>query len=227
MTRQIVCFAFGCLAASAAPAEPFTAEHLVRIDRVGAPAVSPAGDLVVYAVRHTDMEADTGRYDLWLSTIDGNAPRQLTTHDANDTSPAWSPDGRYILFLSSRGDSTQVWRLPVSGGEAQPVTDLPLDVGTFRLSPAGDRLVVSLSVYPDCHDLHCTADRVDDKQDDKVTAQRYDRLFMRHWDYWLDDRRSQLFALPLNDDGVAADGTPARLTRIDADVPSRVWGGAV
>jgi dipeptidyl aminopeptidase/acylaminoacyl peptidase len=224
MTRQIVCFAFACLAAAPALAEPFTAEHLVRIDRVGSPAVSPDGDLIVYAVRHTDMEADRGRYDLWLSTVDGDEPRRLTTHEANDTGPAWSPDGRYILFLSSRGESTQVWRLPVNGGEAQPVTDLPLDVGTFRVSPTGDQLVVSLSVYLECDDLQCTADREAAQDDDKVTAQRYDQLFMRHWDHWLDERRSQLFALPLDEDGVA-DGAPVRLSRVDADVPSRVWGG--
>ena len=90
MTRQIVCFVFACLAGSATLAEPFTAEHLVLIDRVGAPAVSPDGELIVYAVRHTDMEADKGRYDLWLSSIDGGEPRRLTTHEANDTSPAWS-----------------------------------------------------------------------------------------------------------------------------------------
>ena len=224
MTRIIICLALASLAATAAHADPFTADHLVRIDRVGAPAISPTGDLIVYAVRHTDMEADKGRYDLWLSTIDGDAPRRLTTHEANDTSPAWSPDGRYILFLSSRGGSSQVWRLPVDGGEAQPVTDLPLDVGTFRISPTGDTLVVSLSVYLDCDDLQCTADRAQAEADDKVTAQRYDQLFMRHWDHWLDDTRSQLFALPLNEDGVA-EGTPVRLSRLDADVPSRVWGG--
>ena len=225
MTRQFVCLTLCCLATSAALAEPFTAEHLVRIDRVGAPAVSPGGDLVVYAVRHTDMEADKGRYDLWLSSVAGDAPRRLTTHEANDTSPAWSPDGRYILFVSSRGGSSQVWRLPVNGGESQPVTDLPLDVGTFRMAPTGDQLIVSLSVYLDCDDLQCTADRVEAEADDKVTAQRYDRLFMRHWDHWLDERRSQLFAVPLNEDGVA-DGTPVRLSRVDADVPSRVWGGS-
>jgi acylaminoacyl-peptidase len=83
---------------------------------------------------------------------------------------------------------------------------------------------VSLSVYLDCDDLQCTADRAQAEADDKVTAQRYDQLFMRHWDHWLDDTRSQLFALPLNEDGVA-EGTPVRLSRLDADVPSRVWGG--
>jgi dipeptidyl aminopeptidase/acylaminoacyl peptidase len=63
-----------------AQAEPFTAEHLVRLDRVGSPAVSPAGDRVAYAVRKTDMDAGKGRYDLWLSELSGGAPRQLTTH---------------------------------------------------------------------------------------------------------------------------------------------------
>jgi dipeptidyl aminopeptidase/acylaminoacyl peptidase len=99
-----------------------------------------------------------------------------------------------------------------------------LDVGTFRVSPTGDRLVVSMSVYLDCDDLQCTADREAAKDDQKVTAQRHDQLFMRHWDHWLDERRSQLFALPLDEDDTAI-GTPVRLSRLDVDVPSRVWGG--
>jgi dipeptidyl aminopeptidase/acylaminoacyl peptidase len=224
MKSQIACLAVFVAASSAALAEPFSAEHLVRIDRVGAPVVSPTGDAVVFAVRHSDLEADTGRYDLWLSAVDGGEPRRLTTHEANDTSPAWSPDGRYVLFLSSRDETTQVWRLPTDGGEAQPVTELPLDVGTFRVSPTGKQLVVSLSVYPDCENLQCTVSRNAEKEGSKVTAQRYDQLFMRHWDYWLDERRSQLFAVSLDDDGMAH-GEPVRLSRIDADVPSRVWGG--
>ena len=223
--RHIACFtALLVLAAPVCIAEPFTAEHLVMIDRIGAPAVSPDGSTVVYAVRHTDLDADRGRYDLWISPVAGGDARRITTHEANDTSPAWSPDGRHILFLSNRGDATQVWRLPVAGGEAQPVTDLPLDVATFRVSPTGDQLVVSLSVFLDCDELACTAERTAAEQESKVTAQQYDQLFMRHWDHWLDERRSQLFLIALNDDGIA-DGTPVRVTLIDADVPSRVWGG--
>ena len=222
--RNFVCFCLLGIWTSVAAAEPFTAEHLVRIDRVGAPVVSPSGDKVVYAVRHADIEADKGRYDLWLSDIGGGDPIRLTTDEANDTSPAWSPDGRYVLFLSSRGGSSQVWRLPMRGGEAEPVTDLALDVGTFRMSPTGTHLVVSMSVYLDCKDLACTAERDEAVEDDLVTGVRYDQVFMRHWDHWLDDKHSQLFALPLDEDGKAS-GKPIRISRLDADVPSRVWGG--
>jgi len=224
MSRHIVYFAALCLAAPAAVSAPFTAEHLVRIDRVGAPVVSPAGDRLVYAVLHADIEADKGSQDLWLSDLDGGDAIRLTANEANDTSPAWSPNGRYVLFLSSRGESTQVWRIPMDGGEAQPVTSLPLDVESFRVSATGEHLVVSTSVFLDCEDLECTAERNADTEKSKVTGQRYDQLFMRHWDHWLDDKRSQLFAIALDENGSAGDSA-TRLTRLDADVPSRVWGG--
>jgi len=223
--RMTACFIIlFALTTSISHAEPFTADHLVMIDRIGAPAVSPDGRSVIYAVRHTDLEADRGRYDLWSSPLSGGGAVRLTTHSANDTSPAWSPDGQHILFLSNRGGNTQVWRLPAGGGEAQAVTDLPLDVSTFRISPTGDHLVVSMSVYLDCEDLACTEEKIAAKADSKVSAKHYDRLFMRHWDHWLDEIRSQLFSITLDEDGIAT-GTPMRLTMLDADVPSRIWGG--
>ena len=207
-------------------AEPFSAEHLVRLDRVGSPALSPDGMQVVYPVRETDMEADKGAYDLWLSPVAGGEARRLTRHEASDTSPAWSADGRFVYFLSKRGDVTQVWRIAMAGGEAAPVTELSLDVGTFRLSADGRRLVVSLRVYPDCTDLACTVDRDAAEKEAKTTGVAYDRLFMRHWDRWLDRKRSQMFALALDDAGHAS-GAPVALTdEVPAPVPSRTWGGA-
>ncbi|MEM9173190.1 MAG: S9 family peptidase [Pseudomonadota bacterium] len=223
--RLFVCVAFfASLLTPVSYAEPFTAEHLVQIPRVGSPVVSPDGKQVVYTVRQTDLEADKGRYDLWIRPVAGGDARQLTTHSANDTSAAWSPDGQSVLFLSKRGESTQVWRIAIDGGEAQAVTDLPLSVSTFRMSPTADRLVVSLSVFLDCEDLDCTLARQRSRKDDKVTATHYDQMFMRHWDHWLDETRSQLFSIALDEQGVAS-GEPARVSLIDADVPSRIWGG--
>ncbi|MEM1091838.1 MAG: S9 family peptidase [Pseudomonadota bacterium] len=209
-----------------AMAEPFSVEHLVRLKRVGAPQLSPDASHVVFALRSTDMDADRGRYDLWLARTDREETRQLTSHEASDTSPAWSKDGRHVYFLSSRSGSSQVWRIAVGGGEAQPVTDLALDVGTFRLAADDRKLVVSTEVYLDCETLACTVER--DKAADELptSGQAYDQLFMRHWDYWLSEKRSRLFAVSLSD-GVAADAEPVLLTgAVDADVPSRVWGGS-
>ncbi|MEE4296591.1 MAG: hypothetical protein V2J20_08260, partial [Wenzhouxiangella sp.] len=70
--RMTACFIIlFALTTSISHAEPFTADHLVMIDRIGAPAVSPDGRSVIYAVRHTDLEADRGRYDLWSSPLSG------------------------------------------------------------------------------------------------------------------------------------------------------------
>ena len=204
-------------------AEPFTADHLVRIDRVGAPVVSPDGAKAVHTLRTTDMDADKGRYDLWISDLDGGQPLRLTSHETNDTSPAWSNDGQRILFLSSRSGSSQIWTINVDGGEARQVTDLPLDIGTFKLSPTGDALVVSLSVYPDCQDLACTVSRNEAAEESKTSAQAYEQIFMRHWDHWLSPKQSRLFALSIKDGEVSSEAT--MVSRVNADVPSRVWGG--
>jgi len=208
-----------------AVAEPFTAEHLVRLDRVGAPCVSPDGSQVVYTLRKTDMEAGKGRYDLWLTTIDGKVTRQLTTHEANETDPAWSADGKHVYFLSARDETTQVWRLSLDDGTETQVTDLPSGVGTFRLTPDDTRIVVSADSYVDCDDLDCTSARNKALEESETTGVVYEQLFIRHWDHWLDTKRSRLFSVELND-GVAIGEKPVLVSgEIDADVPSRVWGG--
>ena len=227
MTRQtaISLFLINLFFAATAIAEPFTADHLVRLDRVGAPVVSPDGTKVVYTVRKTDMEANKGRVNLWWTEVSDGQTHRLTNGEANDTAPAWSPDGRYVYFLSSRDESSQVWRISLPGGELKQITQLPLEVGTFQLLASGDRLVVSLEVYLDCDDLACTRSRMDAQAENPATGVVYDQLFMRHWDHWLTARHAQLFAIALNEEGVAGN-EPILLTReIRADIPSRVWGG--
>ena len=223
--RFVFVLLLGCMSCQSANAEPFTAELLVRLDRVGAPAVSPDGSLVAYSVRKTDMDAAKGRYDLWISTTAGGQPQQLTRHESADSDPAWSADGKAVYFLSSRSGSSQVWRIAPDGGEAVQVTDLPIDVGTFRLTPDDSGLVVSLKVYNGCDVLACTVDKTKAVKDSPTSGQAYTRLFMRHWDHWLDGRLSRLFFVPLRI-GTASKGEPLILTgSVDANVPSNPWGG--
>ncbi|WP_409265408.1 prolyl oligopeptidase family serine peptidase [Massilia sp. BHUDP2] len=223
--------AAAALVATSASAAPrgFTVEDLVNMERVGSPAVSPDASRVVYTVRSTDMSKNRGHTELWmldLRTV-GAAPQRLTTHGSSSTEPEWSPSGDAIYFLSSRSGSSQVWRLPIVGGAAgEPVkvTDLPLDVESFRISPAGDRLAMSLSVFRDCADLACTKQRLDAKDKDKSSGKLYDRLFVRHWDTWKDGRNNVLFSAPLDSAGKAG-GVPVALSgSLDGDVPSKPFG---
>jgi len=209
-------------ASSPAAAErPFDARALWEMERISSPAVSPDGARVVFVVRATDFDANRGRTDLWIAGTDGAGLKRLTWDPASDHSPAWTPDGSAVLFLSTRSGSSQVWRLPVDGGEAAQVTDLPVDVGGFKASPDGSRLAVAVEVFPDCDTVKCTADRLAAIAERKDTARAYDRLFVRHWDAWKDGRRSHLVV-------VRADGAgePIDLQRgMDADAPTKPFGG--
>ena len=200
----------------------FSAHDLVRLDRVSDPRLSPDGRHVAYTLRSTDYDANKGVQQLWLLDLSSGGRRALTS-TASNYSPRWSADGRWLYFLSSRGGSAQVWRLSLDGGEAQTVTDLPLDVGAFALSPVGDRLAVGLEVFPDCVDLACSKQRFDALAARKNSGMLHEKLFIRHWDTWKNGARAQLFTLTLGADGKAA--TPVHVSRgIDGDVPTKPFG---
>ena len=204
-----------------------TPTDLNALARVSDPQISPDGRHVVFVQRETDFEANRGRSDLWLVDLtSANArPRRLTQHSTNDTHPRWSIDGNSIYFLSSRTGTAQIWRLPLYGGEAVQITDLPLDVTSFRFSREGDRIALSMDVFRDCPDLKCSRQRLDAAGKNQVSARSFDSLFVRHWDTWGNGTRSNLFVANLNPDGRASAPVNVSLA-LDADVPSRPFGGA-
>jgi dipeptidyl aminopeptidase/acylaminoacyl peptidase len=205
----VLCSQIGLLAEQLAG---FSVHDLVAMDRISDPQVSPDGRLVVFVRRQTDLEADRGRTDLWLVESGGAGLRRMTGHEAGDSNPRWAPDGRSLYFLSSRSGSSQVWRIAVDGGEAERVTDLPLDVGTLLVSPDGRHLALTLEVFPDCDSLTCTVERLDAVAAGKASGRIYERIFARHWDTWKDGRRSHLFVVAI-DEAAAIDLTPG----LDAD----------
>jgi dipeptidyl aminopeptidase/acylaminoacyl peptidase len=215
-------------AAPAAPAtrEPFTVEDLVRLKRVSDPQLSPDGLQVAFVERETDMDANKGRTSLWLLDLAAGTlqARRLTDALASDSSPRWSPDGRTLYFLSTRSGTTQVWRLAPPAGDAQRVSGYPLDVGALKVSPRGDRIAISMAVFPDCPTLECTRERLDARSKSKASGRLYERLFVRHWDSWSDGTRSHLFTAQLIPEGTS--GAPVDVSRgFDADVPGKPFGG--
>ena len=226
--RRVLTLALGVSLAGAAVAEPrgFTATDLVQLDRVGSPALSPDGKTVAYTLREADLVANKARTGLWRVPVAGGAPQRLTGTSSTDVEPQWSADGQWLYFLSTRSSSMQVWRLPMAGGEAQQVTDYPLDIGSYKLSPSGKALALSMDVFVGCDTLECTTAKLQKQPGDKTSGMVYDGVFMRHWDTWSDGRRSQLFYTPLDAYGQTAD-EPIRISGgLDGDVPSKPFGDA-
>jgi len=206
--------------AAAKETHPFGVRDLIAFDRISEPKASPDGRQVVFTVSALDWDANKRRSDLWLANTDGTDVRKLTQHEAADTSAVWAADGKAIYFLSSRSGSSQVWKIALDGGEPQPVTTLPLDVGSFALSRDGTKMALSMEVFPGTT-IAQTKTRLDDEAAKKASGKIYDGLFFRHWDSWADGRRSHLFVMPVTG-GDPVDVMPA----MDADAPSKPFGGA-
>jgi len=216
----ILCLVVQRFAQSASTPRPFTARDLHEFERLSDLRAAPDGRSVVFTVRRTDFDQNKGVNDLWLVNVDGSGSRRLTTHPSGSHHPRWAPDGRSLFFLSARSETSQVWRLPLDGGEAEQVTRLPLDVSAFAVSPDGRTLALSLEVFPSATPSE-THQQLEEQKKRKATGQTFDQLFFRHWDTWKDGRRAHLFAFPL------AGGEPIDLMRgLHADCPSKPFGGA-
>jgi dipeptidyl aminopeptidase/acylaminoacyl peptidase len=206
-------------ASRAVESHPFSVHDLLAMSRIADPQVSPDGRSVAFTVRVTDMEANKGRTSVWTADLASKTSRRLTSGEASDSSPRWAPDGKSLYFLSGRGGSSQVWLLPLAGGEPVRVTNEPLDVDAFELFPDGRSLLAAIAVLPGRTPAE-TKKALDEKAKAKSSGMLFDRLFARHWDAWTDGTRNHLFVVSLPG-GAARDLMPA----MDADAPSRPFGG--
>ncbi|MCU1294571.1 MAG: peptidase prolyl oligopeptidase active site domain protein [Bryobacterales bacterium] len=123
-------------------------DDLYRLKQVGDPQVSPDGKLVAYTVTVMDKESDKQITNIWMADWDGSGEFQLTYDNESASSPHWSPDGKYLAFMSSRPGKTkgaQVWILDRRGGEARQFTHLKDQTITqFEWSPDSTRLALVL-----------------------------------------------------------------------------------
>lgn len=200
-TLGSIVFASAVGAADPPARRPMTVEDLWSMQRVGGPALSPDGSLVAFTVSSFSMEENKGNPDLWLVPVDGTAPpRRLTTNDGPDGSARWSPDGRKLAFLSKRSDGpSQIYLLPIDGGEAERLTDLPMAVDDLRWFPDGEKIAFLASTWPDLNgDFTAVKARLDEREKDKVKAIATENRLYRYWDRWLTDGRfPHLYALDL------------------------------
>ena len=163
-----------------------TPEVMWKMGRAGSSSLSADGSRLLYTVTHYNMAENRGVTAVYVQEMASGAVHQLTDFASNNSSPAWSPDGSRIYFLSDRSGSSQVWVMDADGGNATLVTGkggsegIP-DVEGFGISPDGKHIWWVQGVQPAGVAIR-SSDRYKDM--DKSKARIYDDLMVRHWDYW-------------------------------------------
>jgi dipeptidyl aminopeptidase/acylaminoacyl peptidase len=203
--------------ARAAGKRPMALDDLFRFRRVADPQISPDGKTVVYVVTSVELAGNRTSSNLWLASADGSSRRQLTTAAKKDRHPRWSPDGKHILFESDRSGDNQLWVIAIDGGEARQLTTISSEATTAIWSPDGKWVAFVSTVYPEYSQKPYTeSDALNKKRKEEadknpVKARVFKRLFYRHWDEWVEDKRKHLFVMP------AGGGEPHDVTPGDRD----------
>ncbi|MBL8980903.1 MAG: PD40 domain-containing protein, partial [Gemmatimonadetes bacterium] len=131
--------AAACLASTLEAQRPITIDDIMDLKNVGAVQVSPDGSRILYTISAWEHPAarDTSKGDqhdmrshVWMIRADGSGNRQVTFGERGESAPQWSPDGRYISFVTARGAANgtdgprpQVWLMHADGGEAYALTN--------------------------------------------------------------------------------------------------------
>lgn len=169
-------------------ATALTVDLLWKLQRIGAPSLSPDGAQVVCALTQPSMQGNHSRSALWLFSTAGLAPKQLTTCGDKDSQPRFSPTGEWIAFVATRehdgkkDDTAQLYLIPADGGEARRAGEVPTGVCGFRWFPDGRRIALISWVWPEARGIKDQAARFRAFSERKDTAYATEDAVYRHWD---------------------------------------------
>src|SRR6266576_1847703 len=206
---------FVAAAALAQSERAFTIEDLYRVKNPSDLALSPDGKTLAFTVTTSDLPRAKRSSKIWLMDADGQNVHAVTRGDG-DSSPRFSPDGRQLAFVRD----SNLYLLPLAGGEAKQLTSISTGVSDPLWSPDGKWIAFATDVYPECgSDDACNKKIADRWSKGKLQAHMADGLLYRHWTEWKDGKVTHTF-LANAETGDVRDLTPGRF-----DAPPFSLGG--
>src|SRR5262245_39410360 len=193
-------FLLNAACAAAQERRAITFDDMISLHRISEAELSPDGQWAAYTVATPDMDANRNATNIWMAPVAGGDAVQLT-RTGKDSSPKWSPNGKTIAFLSARGGESQVYLLPLEGGEAHAVSKLSSGADMVKWSPDGKTILFTSSVFPGCvtrsspqnNDDACNKKRDEENERNPVKAHVAEHLLYRHWTHWNEGKRSHVF----------------------------------
>jgi dipeptidyl aminopeptidase/acylaminoacyl peptidase len=190
-------------------------EDVFALTSAGDPRLSPDGRHVAYVVNRIDRDENGYRSNIWLAPLDSSGePRQLTSGGRSDSSPRWSPDGRWLAFLSNRDGEDEkahgeLYVLPADGGEPRRLTHGDEGVEAIVWSPDSTRIAFSRRVRDEAYE----------EEDERRRApRRFTRVFYKLDGVgWIGDRRKHIFVVG------AEGGDERQLTDGDSENEEPTW----
>ncbi|HEX8649427.1 MAG TPA: S9 family peptidase [Pyrinomonadaceae bacterium] len=196
----------------------FTLEDVYRFQSVSDVHVSPDGSSVIYVLTTSDLPRAKRLSQVWMMDASGRGARQLTQGDKSNSSPLFSPDGKWISFISAK--DSNLYLMPISGGEARKLTDISTGVSDPLWSPDAKWIAFSTDVYPECGgDDACNKRIAEAWNEGPLKAHMADDLLYRHWTAWKDGTRTHTFVVNVQS-GETRDLTPGSF-----DAPTFQLGG--
>ena len=203
----VVCFLLLAIPSIAAK-RAFTIEDLYRIRGIEDLHISPDGKTVVFTLRTDDLAKAKRIRHIWLMDADGKNARQFTFGEKSESSPIFSPDGKWIAFISSRDGDANFYVISTSGGEARQLTNISTGVSDPLWSPDGKWIAFSSDVYPECGADDACNKKIDERwSKGPLQAHMADALLYRHWTQWKDGKRTHVLLADVST-GAVRDLTP-------------------